>query len=212
MSTLDLQEQEQVEAIKAWWKENGGWLTLAVIVALAAFVGMRGWHAWQAKKAQQAAMLYASVIQQMGSNDINRIGDAAQAVVDKYGSTAYAPRAQLLAAQASIRAGDDATAQSRLQWVIDHTSVDGLQNVARLKLASLLLDEKKYAGALQQLDAKHPQSFEALYDDLKGDVLLAQGKRDEARTAYQQAYDKTDDKNGYRNLIRMKLDAVGGAK
>jgi predicted negative regulator of RcsB-dependent stress response len=212
MATLDLHEQEQVDAVKAWWKENGRWFTTALIVVLAGFVAVRGWQAWQGKQAQQAATLYASVIQQLGSHDAKRIGDAAQAVVDKLGSTAYAPRAQLLAAQASIEAGDGAKAKTQLQWVIDHASADGLQNVARLKLASLLLDEKKYGDALGQLDAKHPQSFNGLYDDLKGDVLLAQGKKDEARAAYQRAFDEIEEKNGYRKLVQMKLDALGGAK
>lgn len=212
MATLDLHEQEQVEAIKAWWKENGRWVLVALILALGSFVAVRGWQSWQGGKEQQAATLYADVIQQLGSNDPKRVGDAAQAVVDKFGSTAYAARAQLLAAQASIKAKDDTKATTQLQWVIDHASEDGLQNVARLKLASLLLDEKKYDAALKQLDAKHPASFDGLYADLKGDVLLAQGKKEDARTAYHLAYDKIDEKNSYRNLVRMKLDALGGTK
>lgn len=212
MATLDLQEQEQLDALKAWWKENGRWVMTALIVALGSFIAVRGWHIWQGKQAQQAATLYAGVIQQLDSNDPKRIDDATRAVVDKFGSTAYAPRAQLLAAQASIQAKDDARAKSQLQWVVDHASEDGLQNVARLKLASLLLDEKSYGDALKLLDAKHPESFDGLYADLKGDVLLAEGKKDEARAAYKLAFDKTDEKNSYRNLIQMKLDALGGAK
>ena len=212
MATLDLHEQEQVEAAKAWWKENGRWVVAALIVALASFVAIRGWHSWKEKQSVQAATLYASVEQQLGSKDAKLIGDAAQAVVDKFGSTAYAPRAQLLAAQVSIQAGDNARAQTQLQWVIDHAPEDGLQNVARLKLASLLLDEKKYSDALTLLDAKHPESFDGLYADLRGDILLAQGKKEEARAAYKLAFDKIDDKSGYRNLIQMKLDAIGGSK
>jgi len=212
MATLDLHEQEQVDALKSWWKENGRWVMIALILALGSFVAVRGWQSWQGSKAQQAATLYTDVIQQLGSNDPKRIDDAAQAVVDKFGSTAYAPRAQLLAAESSIKAKDNAKAAVQLQWVIDHASEDGLQNVARLKLASLLLDEKKYDAALKQLDAKHPPSFDGLYADLKGDVLLAQGKKEAARSTYQLAYDKIDEKNSYRNLVRMKLDALGGAK
>ena len=212
MATLDLHEQEQVDALKAWWAENGRWVIIALILAAGSFAAVRGWQSWQGGKEQQAATLYADVIQQVGSDDPKRIGDAAQAVVDKFGSTTYAAQAQLLAAQASIQAKDDAKATTQLQWVIEHAAEGGLQNVARLKLASLLLDEKKYDEALKQLEAKHPTSFDSLYLDLKGDVLQAQGKKDEARAAYQTAYDKTDEKNGYRNLIRMKLDALGGVK
>jgi predicted negative regulator of RcsB-dependent stress response len=212
MATLDLHEQEQVDAVKAWWKENGKWLVAALVLAGGSFIAVHGWQSWQGRQAQQAATLYASVVQQLGSDDPRRIDDAAQAVVDKFGSTVYAPRAQLLAAQASIQARDDARAKSQLQWVIGQASEEELQNVARLKLASLLLDEKNYGDALKLLDAKHPESFDGLYADLRGDVLLAQGRKDEARAAYKLALDKTDEKDSYRSLIQMKLDAVGGAK
>lgn len=212
MATLDMHEQEQVDALKAWWKENGKWAMAALLLALVSFAAVRGWQFWRAQQGQQAATLFAGVVQQIASNDPKRIGDAASAVVDKFGSSAYAPRAQLLAAQADIQAKDAAQAKSRLQWVIDHASEAGLQNTARLKLASLLLDEKDYAGALGLLDAKHPAAFDGLYADLKGDVLFAEGKADEARIAYQAALDKTDDKDVYHSLIQMKLDALGGAK
>lgn len=212
MATLDLHEQEQVDALKAWWNENGKWAVAALLLAALAFAGVRFWKSWQAGQAAGAATLYAGVEQQMVSNDPKRISDAAQAVVDQYGSSAYAPRAELLAAQASLQAGNHDQARMQLQWVIDHAAEDGLQSVARLKLAAMLLDQKKYDEALGLLAAKHPESFDGLYADLKGDVLLAQGKKDEARVAYQAALDKTDSKNTYRNLIQMKLDSLGGAK
>jgi predicted negative regulator of RcsB-dependent stress response len=134
------------------------------------------------------------------------------ALVDKYSGTAYAPRAQLLAVQANMQARDFARAKAQLQWVIDKASETGLQDTARLKLASLLLDETDYAGAMKLLDAAHPDAFVGLYADLKGDVLHAQGKTEEARAAYKQAFDKTDQRSVYRNLIQLKLDALGGAK
>lgn len=212
MATLDLHEQEQVDAVKAWWKDNGKWIVAALVLAVGGFAGERGWHAWQAKQAQQAATLYEGVVQQLSSNDTKRIDDAARAVVDKFGATAYAPRAELLAAQANIDAKHNDQAKSQLQWVIDHAAEDGLKNVARLKLASLSLDEKNYDAALSLLNAKHAEAYDGLYADLKGDVLLAQGKTEEARIAYKVAFDKTAEQDSYRNLIQMKLDAVGGAK
>lgn len=212
MATLDLHEQEQVDAFKAWWNENGKWTVAALVLAAAAFAGVRGWQSWQAGQAQKAAVLYDDVVQQVASHDPKRVNDAAQAVVDKYGSTAYAPRAELLAAQVSIQTGQDSQAKTQLQWVIDHAAEAGLQSVARLKLASLLLDEKKYDQALALLEAKHAESFDGLYADLRGDVLLAQGKTDEARAAYKTAVDKISEQDVYRNLIQMKLDALGDSK
>jgi predicted negative regulator of RcsB-dependent stress response len=209
MSSLDLQEQEQVDALKAWWKENGKWVVGALVVGLLGFAGIQFWKSHQAGQGAEAAKLYAEVVKQVASNDAKRIGDAADALVSRYGGSAYAPRAQLLAAQSSLQARDVAHAKVQLQWVIEHASETGLQDTARLKLASVLLDEKKYDEALKQLDAAHPESFTGLYADLKGDVLSAQGKVAEARAAYQQALDKTDVKSSYRNLIQLKMDGLG---
>ena len=210
MAELDLQEQEQVEALKAWWKENGKWLTGAVVAGLLGYAAIQYWKDYRVGQSAEAAKLYAEVEKQAVSNDAKRIGDAADALVSRYGGSAYAPRAQLLAAQASLQARDVARAKVQLQWVIEHAEETGLQDTARLKLASVLLDEKNYDEALRQLDAAHPESFTGLYADLKGDVLSAQGKVDEARAAYRQAFERTDTKSSYRNLIQLKLDGLGG--
>lgn len=212
MSTLDLQEQEQVDALKAWWKENGKWVVAAVVIALLGYAGMQFWKSHQAQQAGEASKLYAEVEKQTLSNDPKRVNDAVAALVDKFGGSAYAPRAQLLAVQANVQAKDMTRAKTQLQWVIEHASETGLQDTARLKLASILLDEKNYDEALKQLNATHPEAFTGLYADLKGDVLSAQGKIEEARTAYKQALDKIEAKSMYRNLVQLKLDGLGDAK
>ncbi len=209
---LDLQEQERVEALKAWLKDNGKWILLTLVLTVGSFASVRGWQFYQSNQASEAGTLYAELEKQLNSNDPKRINDVAAAVMEKYQSTAYAPRAALLAAQVNIQARDVAHAKSQLQWVVAHAGEDGLKDVARLKLASVLLDEKNYAEALKLLDATAPASFIGLYADLKGDVLHAQGKIEEARVAYVQAFDKTDANSQYRSLIQMKLDALGSAK
>ena len=212
MATLDLQEQEQVEAFKAWWKENGKWLLWMLALAVGGFTAMQGWQSYKSNQAMEAATLFAELGKQVDSRDPKRVNDAAAAVMDKYGSSAYAPRASLLAAQVNIQVKDTARAKTQLQWVIEHADEESLKNVARLNLASVLLDEKNYVEAMKLLDTPHPDSFVGLYADLKGDVLNAQDKTEEARAAYQQGLDKTDAKSAYHNLIRMKLDALGGKK
>ncbi len=212
MSALDLEEQEQVEAIKAWWRENGTGLLLSVVIVFGGFAGYQFWKSHQAKQSGEASVLFAEVGNQIASKDPKRVNDAAQALIDRFGSSAYASRAELLAVEVNIQAKDIAKAKTQLQWVLDHAKEDGVKNLARLKLATLLLDEKDFPEAMNLLQAKHPESFDALYSDLKGDVLVAQGKTEEARAAYQIAYDKMDSKSTYRNLIQMKLDSVGGAK
>ena len=212
MAALDLQEQEQIDMLKAWWKDNSNWVLGIAIAVLVGVIGWRGWQSYQNNQASQAATLYQQFVDQLSSNDAKRVNDAAAAVMDKYAGTAYAPRAALIAAQVNEADKDAAKAKTQLQWVIDHAKEDGLKSVAALRMASLLLDAKDDKGALKSLDEKHPASFDALYLDMKGDVLVAEGKPAEARTAYQQAYNKLDSKNNYRNLVQMKMDALGATK
>lgn len=212
MAALDLQEQEQLETLKAWWKDNGNLILGTVLVVVVAMGGWRGWKYYQHQQATEAATLYQQVVEQVGSNDPKRVNDAAAAVMDKFASTAYAARAALLAAQVNEQGKDVAHAKTQLQWVIDHASEATLKDVARLRLAAVLLGEKNYAEALKQLEARHPESFDGLYADLRGDVLSAQGKADEARSAYKLAYEKFDAQSMYRNLIQMKIDALGVTK
>lgn len=212
MATLDLQEQEQLDALKAWWNDNSNWILVALLSVVVVIGGWRGWQYYQGRQASEAAILYQQELEQIASRDPKRVNDAASAVMDRYPSTAYASRAALLAAQVNEMGKDLPQASTQLQWVIGHAGDATLKDVARLRLAAILLDQKDYPGALQQLDAKHTASFDGLYDDLKGDVLSAQGKTDEARSAYKLAYDKFDAQSLYRSLISMKLDALGVAK
>jgi predicted negative regulator of RcsB-dependent stress response len=212
MAALDSHEQEQLEALKAWWIENRNQLLGMMLIVVVALGGWRGWQYYQRQQADEAATLYQQFIEQLAGKDVKRVNDAAAAVTDRFASTAYAARAALLAAQVNEQGKDPARAKTQLQWVIDHAGESTLKDVARLRLAAVLLDEKNYADALTLLDAKHPDSFDGLYADLRGDVLSAQGKIDEARSSYKLAYEKIDAQSMYRNLIQMKLDALGTAK
>jgi predicted negative regulator of RcsB-dependent stress response len=118
----------------------------------------------------------------------------------------------LAAARAAFDTGAAADAAARLQWAIDHGKDDLLRDVAQLRLAAVMLDQKKYDEALKLLDAKHGEAMTSLYADLKGDVLVAEGKNAEARGAYQLALDKSDAKSSYRSYIQIKLDGLGAAK
>lgn len=212
MAALDLHEQEQIEALKAWWHANSNRIFIALLIFVVAFGGWRGWKYYQNKQAGEAAALYQQAVNLMDGNDVKRVNGIAAALMEGYPSTAYAPRAALLAARVNEQMKDVANAKTQLYWVIYHAEEVGLKNAARLRLAAILMDEKDYENALKQLDAEHPESFDGLYADLRGDVLSAQSKTDEARSAYKLAYEKTDAKSMYRNLIQMKLDALGLAK
>jgi predicted negative regulator of RcsB-dependent stress response len=205
----DLQEQEQIDALKAWWRENRRALVLAVIAAAVVVTGVQAWRYSQHAKAQEAAALYAELQSLVPQNNPKKIGEAAAFIIKKFPSTPYAPRAALIAARADYEARDLQSAKAQLQWVVDHADEDDLRDIARLRLAGVLLDEKNYAQALQLLEAKHNHAYDAFFSDLRGDVLVAQGKPAEARSAYQAALSQIDAKSAYRQLIQVKLEALG---
>lgn len=205
----DLEEQEKLDELKDWWKRNGTTVMLAVAVFAAVVAGMQGWRVYQNSQQRQAALAYEAVQSGVRGKDTKRIREAAGQLIEKYPGTPQASRAALLAAGANFESGDAKSAKAQLQWVVDHAKEEGARDIARLRLAGILLDEKAYAEAMKTLDASHEKAFDGLFFDLKGDVLAAQGKVADARIAYQAALDKTDEKSAYRQVVQMKLDGLG---
>ncbi len=212
MAVYDLEEQEQIDEIKAWWRQYRALVVLVVVVAAGTVGGMQGWRYYQNKQGLEAGELYAQLQGAVGNNEFKKVQDIAAVITDKYARTGYAAFAALAAAKAAFDSGDKAAAGARLQWVVDHGRDDETRDIARLRRAAVLLDEKKYDDALKLLESRHVDSLSALYADLKGDVLVAQDKTQDARATYQLALDKSEAKSTYRALIQIKLDALGGAK
>ena len=208
----DLEEQEQLDAIKAWWTDYGKLVMLAVIAALLTIAGFQGWRYYKTQQADRAATLFSQLDQAERANEPKKVREIAAQITQNYGSTQYAGMAALSAAKASFETGELEDARKNLQWVIDKGREEEMRDVARLRLAGILLDEKKYDEALQLLAAKSGEAYAALYADRRGDVLAAQGKNAEARAAYQIALDKSEQGGQYRRLIEVKLDALGEAK
>ena len=144
----DLEEQEQLESLKAWWKQYGNTVTWALIVALLAFAGWSGWNYWQRKQAGDAAVLYEQVTKAAEARDAERVKRAATDLEDKFGRTAYGPMSALTAAKVLYDAGDLAGAKTQLQWAIDHGG-DDYAPLARVRLAGADLDD--YAADLPAL-------------------------------------------------------------
>lgn len=212
MAVYDLEEQEQIDEMKAWWRQYRKLVLLVVVVAAMTVGGIQGWRYYQNKQGLEAGELYAQLQGAVGGDDPKKVQDIAAVMAEKYPRTGYAAFAALAGAKAAFDSGDAAAARIRLQWVIDNGREDEMRDIARLRLAAVLLDEKKYDAALSLLETQHVDTLSALYADLKGDVLVAQGKTQEARSAYQLALDKSDAKSSYRALIQIKLDALGAAK
>ena len=208
----DLEEQEQIENIKSWWQQYGNMVTLAVIGCLVAIAAVQGWRYYRAQQAAQASALYAQLEQAERTNEPKKVRDIAAQLIDRHGSTQYAGMAALSAAKVSFTTGELEQAQKNLQWAVEHARDEEMRDVARLRLAGVLLDQKKYDEALKLLSAEPRPAYAALFADRRGDVLAAQGNAAEAKAAYQLALDKSDARSQYRQIIEMKLDAVGQAK
>jgi len=211
MATYDLDEQERLDELKAWWKRWGNLVMfgLAAVIALAA-----GWRYWQnhtATQSLEAATVYEKLTQSLAANDAKAAREAGAMLIEQYEGTAYAPRAALLLARLNVGARDPKSARTQLEWAVAHSKEPVVKDLARLRLAAVQLDQKQADAALKTLSATHSDAFAFRFDDLKGDVLLAQGKPAEARAAYQAAFGKMAEDNPYRNIVELKLDALGGA-
>jgi predicted negative regulator of RcsB-dependent stress response len=211
MAAFDLEEQEQLEDLKAWWKQWGNTVSGVIIAVCAGVIAVQGWRWWSAQQAERASVLYNGVSTATRANDVAKAKDAMTQLADKYGGTAYTPRAALVLAATLAEAGDKAGAKAQLAAVIDRDSESELKQIARLRLAALLMDDKQYDDALRTLDAKHDDAFAGLYADMRGDVLVAAGRNAEARAAYQTALGRIDARSPYRNYVQVKLDTLGGA-
>jgi predicted negative regulator of RcsB-dependent stress response len=187
-------------------------VTWLVTIALAAYAAWSGWNWYERNQTAQAAQLYDELQRSVAAKDAAKIQRAAGDMEEKFGRTAYAQMSAMFAAKAAFDAGDLKTAKAQLQWVIDHGADEEYKALAKIRLSGILLDEKAYDEGLKLLAGDFPAQFASAVADRKGDILVAQNKIADARAAYQAALDKTDKKDPARQLIEMKLDAIGGAK
>ena len=229
MAAYDLEEQEQLAEIKAWWKQYGNRLVNVATVVALVVIAWQGWNWYQRNQVGQASVVYGVLQKAVQEKDTQRIKAASGELLEKFSRTPYAVLGALTSAKAMIEAGDAQTAKAQLLWASEHAK-DELRDLARLRAAAALLDEKAYDQALAQLGAASGPAFEVRFQDMRGDILAAQGKKAEAVSAYQAALTKLGDleKNGtsggaglewqgdsnaiFRDLIGQKIDALGGGK
>ncbi len=220
MATYDLEEQEQISELKTWWKMYGNLVTAMLLAVSAGVVGWQGWNWYQRNQAAEASVIYAAVQKGAMERDAKRVRDAAGELTEKYPGTPYAAMAALTSARMQFDAGDLKTARAQLQWVADKARDKDLRDLGRLRLAHVLFDDKALDEALKLLTDEPVPAFAARFGELKGDILAAQGKKAEARTAYQTALAKQDAaekaagsqggrETQYRDLLQVKLDSLG---
>jgi predicted negative regulator of RcsB-dependent stress response len=213
----DLEEQEKIASLKAWWEKYGNALTSIVLGVAVAVAGYNLWQWYQRDKAAKAAGAYDELQRAATARDIGRTRELTGVLLDRYGSTAYAEMGAMLAAKANLDAGDAKTAKAQLQWAIDHAVDPEYRALGRLRLAGVLLDEGSYDEALKQVNdnasAELSPTFQASFADRRGDIYVAQDKLDDARREYAGALALLNahaESRAYANVVQLKLDGLMG--
>lgn len=208
---LDLQEQEQVDALKAFWKQYGNLITWVLILALGAYAAWNGWLWYQRDQAVKAGALYDELDRSAQAGDAERAQRVFGDLKSRFGGTAQAAQGGLLAASVQHGKGKTDEAKASLTWVAEQGEDPALRQVARLRLAALLMQTGEHEAALKQLDGVDGEAFAALAADRRGDILAAMGKPAQARAAYEQAWKAMDPQLEFRRLVEAKLTAMGAA-
>jgi predicted negative regulator of RcsB-dependent stress response len=205
--SYDFEEQERIAELRGWWEDNRWYVIGAIVAGVLAFSGFRAWQWWSASQADDAAAMYAAAVKGPKERQLA----AFDGLVAKHPGSYFASEAQLVAAKARFEAGDYTEARRRLEWVMDK-GVDEHRGIARLRLASVLMEEKKYPEALKVLDDNKDAAFVPLVANLRGDIMLAQGRIDEARASYKAAAEKSEARSAVKQIAETKLNALGGAQ
>ena len=213
----DLEEQEKIASLKAWWERYGSAVTTVVVAAAVAIAGFNAWQWYQRNRAMEAAGAYDELERAVAARDIVHTRDLAGTLLDKFGSTAYAEMAALLSAKSNLETGDAKTAKAQLQWAIDHAKDGEYRALGRIRLAGVLLDEGAYDDAARLVSenaaADLSLPFQAAFADRRGDIAVAQNRPDDAKREYRAALTALSvraDARGYATVVELKLDGLSG--
>jgi predicted negative regulator of RcsB-dependent stress response len=205
-------EEEQVEALKKWWKENGTSIIFGIVLGLAAVFGWRGWQEHKSAQAQAASELFQDVLTALRSDSSDKAKSPAQEIVKTYSSTGYAVPAQLVLAKLAVKDDKLDEAAAHLKQALKQSDSAALSLVIRLRLARVQSASGNYDAALDTLNVKDPGAFSPAYDELKGDILASQGHAKDAYTAYEQALEQYRKQGSDTSMLEMKIDELGVAK
>jgi len=200
-------EEEQIAAIKRWWKDNGTSTIAGVVIGLLMLGGWNFWQSYKQDQANQASSFYEQLKDSREQKKFDSVEKIAQTIISQYSSTAYASYAALLLAKTKIEKNDLDAAKAIFKKLIATASEPELKHIARIRLIKLMYAEGNYQQGLQLIAEADPSSIEGfsmIYDELKGDLYVALDRLGEARTAYQSAI-----RAGARSpLLQFKLDDI----
>jgi predicted negative regulator of RcsB-dependent stress response len=208
---LNLEEQEQLDSLKAFWNKQGNLITWTLILVLGGFAAWNGWNYWQRDLALKAGAMFEDLDRAAAAGDAEKTARVFADMQQRYPKVPITQQGGLTAAKLQVDKGQSDAAKASLTWVAENGTEEEMRTIARLRLAAVLADAKQFDEALKVLDAAKSPEFVALVADRRGDVLMAQGKTDDARSAWQAAYAAMDAKVDYRRLIEAKLTSIGAA-
>jgi predicted negative regulator of RcsB-dependent stress response len=206
---LDLEEQEQLDQLKAFWAQYGNIISWVLIVVFGSIAAWNGWQYWQRTQAANAAVLFDQVDAAARSGDSAKLQLASADIKSRFARTTFASQAAAIAAKAFYDAGNTEAAQKELNWLAENGADEAYKATAKLRLAALLIDSKTYDQAQALLSGQFPEQYAGLVADRKGDLLMAQGKRIEAKAEYEKAYKAMSEEVDYRRLVEVKLASLG---
>ena len=207
---LDLEEQEQLEQLKAFWGQYGNAITWGLVLIFAAFASWNAFQYWQRSQAAQASALYDEVERSVGTGDIAKMQRAFDEMKNRYPSTAYAQQAALLLAKAAAQSNKVDEAKGALRWASEQGKDSALATIARLRWSAVLLESKELDEALKVLQSDPVDSeYLTVMQDRRGDVLVAKGDKIAAIDNYKKAYTGSAAKPDLQRLVRIKLNALG---
>lgn len=220
MAVYDLEEQEQISELKAWWARYGNLVTTLLLVAAVGVFAWQAWNWYQRNQAAQASGILTNVQKAASQRDAKQAAAYAGELIDKFPGTTQAALAVLLASRLQFDGGDVKTAKVQLNWAVDHAAEPELREIARLRLANLLLDEKATDEALKVLERDPIPAFVGRFAELRGDILAIQGKTEEARKSYGVAITKADEaaksapgeNDRAKATLQLKLESLGGVQ
>jgi predicted negative regulator of RcsB-dependent stress response len=200
-------EEEQVEALKRWWQENGRSMIVSVVVAVGLGLGWNYWQAGRQASLENASFTYQQMLQRLAQGtpgDIATAQEEAEMLMAEHGATAYAKFAALHLARLLVTQGNAEEAEEKLRWVVDEADGE-LQAIARMRLARVLAERGATEEALDMLAAGQGGELAASFAIARGDVLLAAGRDDEARLAYDAALAALDPGQAVPAALQEKI-------
>ncbi|WGL17910.1 tetratricopeptide repeat protein [Microbulbifer bruguierae] len=214
-----LTEEEQIESLKRWWKENGTGIVTGVVLALAAYFGWQWWQGKERTEAEAASNVYQSFVEAVSANQGNpdnkqltTAQSLARELKDSYAARIYSAQASLQLAGLAAQKNDLEAAARELQWVLDNSGEEALKLVAKRRLAAVKAARGETSEALALLEGNVPASFAALYAETRGDILMQKGDKEAARSAYLEARAQLlPEQAANGRLLELKIESLGEA-